>query len=300
MRYILLPIVFNILTIYSNAQTGVTAKGLHYKFLNNTPGETAKPGDQSKLHITVLVQDSIVFDSKAINNNQPVPQPISESQSAADLMEVFTLMSEGDIAIFKVHSKAIFPNKDLRPPFIKLNDSITYRVEMVELRTKEQLLAEKLEHYEKDRKDLKNYAKENNIEIIETPEGDFVSIVEHGMGSPVKRYEIISMNYTGYLLDGTVFDSNVDPRFEHTNEFEFVLGKRQVIIGWDKTLAGFPVGSKLKLLITSPNAYGASVIPPSEANPKGIPANSALIFDVEILGSRDAPEIDITEEEIEE
>ena len=97
------------------------------------------------------------------------------------------------------------------------------------------------------------------------------------------------MNYTGYLLDGTVFDSNVDPKFKHVEEYEFPLGKGLVISGWDNNLAGFPVGSKLKILITSLNAYGDQDRPPSDANPKGIPANSPLIFDVEILGSRDAP-----------
>jgi len=83
----------------------------------------------------------------------------------------------------------------------------------------------------------------------------------------------ISVHYVGTLLDGTKFDSSVD----RGQPFEFVLGAGQVIQGWDKGFAGMKVGGKRKLVIPADLAYGARAVGP-------IPANSALVFEVELLG----------------
>jgi FKBP-type peptidyl-prolyl cis-trans isomerase len=92
-----------------------------------------------------------------------------------------------------------------------------------------------------------------------------------------KAGDIVSMNYTGRLEDGTVFDSNVDPKFQHVEPFIFNLGAGQVIPGWDKGIVGMKVGEKKTLTIAPEDAYGANgvggVIPP----------NATLIFDVELV-----------------
>ncbi len=90
--------------------------------------------------------------------------------------------------------------------------------------------------------------------------------------------DTVSMNYTGKLENGTVFDSNVDPKFNHVQPFEFQLGAGQVIPGWDKGIVGMKVGEKKTLVIAPADAYGASGVPGA------IPPNSTLIFDVELLG----------------
>lgn len=97
-----------------------------------------------------------------------------------------------------------------------------------------------------------------------------------------KAGDLVSMNYTGKLEDGTVFDSNVDPKFNHVEPFDFVLGAGQVIPGWDKGILGMKVGEKKTLVILPEDAYGANgvggVIPP----------NATLIFDVEVLAVKNA------------
>jgi FKBP-type peptidyl-prolyl cis-trans isomerase len=74
-----------------------------------------------------------------------------------------------------------------------------------------------------------------------------------------------------------VFDSNVDPKFQHVEPFIFNLGAGQVIPGWDKGIVGMKVGEKKTLTIAPEDAYGANgvggVIPP----------NATLIFDVELV-----------------
>lgn len=90
--------------------------------------------------------------------------------------------------------------------------------------------------------------------------------------------DVVAMNYTGMLEDGTVFDSNIDPKFNHVEPFVFILGAGQVIPGWDKGIVGMKVGEKKHLEIGPEDAYGASGVPGV------IPANATLIFDVELVG----------------
>lgn len=95
-------------------------------------------------------------------------------------------------------------------------------------------------------------------------------------GEVAKTGDVVSMNYTGRLTNGTVFDSNVDPKFNHVQPFEFTLGAGQVIAGWDKGIVGMKVGEKKTLTISPEDGYGARGQGP-------IPPNSTLIFDVELV-----------------
>ena len=92
-----------------------------------------------------------------------------------------------------------------------------------------------------------------------------------------KAGDIVSMNYTGRLENGTVFDSNVYPKFKHVEPFVFTLGAGQVISGWDKGIVGMKVGEKKTLTIAGEDAYGANGIPGV------IPPDSTLVFDVELV-----------------
>jgi len=96
------------------------------------------------------------------------------------------------------------------------------------------------------------------------------------LGEIVKTGDTVAMNYTGRLEDGTVFDSNVDPKFNHVEPFFFTLGAGQVIAGWDEGIVGMKVGEKKTLVIPPEKAYG-----PNDYGP--IPGNSTLTFEVELL-----------------
>ena len=98
-----------------------------------------------------------------------------------------------------------------------------------------------------------------------------------GTAQVAKAGDVVSMNYTGRLEDGTVFDSNIDPKFGHVEPFVFTLGAGQVIAGWDKGIVGMKVGEKKTLVIPPENAYG------ERGAGEIIPPNATLIFNVELL-----------------
>jgi FKBP-type peptidyl-prolyl cis-trans isomerase len=101
------------------------------------------------------------------------------------------------------------------------------------------------------------------------------SMTQEDMGAQVG--DKVSMNYTGKLDDGTVFDSNIDPQFNHVRPFEFTLGAGQVIPGWDKGIVGMKVGDKKTLVIPPEEGYGANGVGGI------IPPNATLTFDVEVV-----------------
>ena len=90
-------------------------------------------------------------------------------------------------------------------------------------------------------------------------------------------FRSVRVHYTGWLEDGTKFDSSVDRK----EPFEFPLGAGYVIQGWDRGVAGMKVGGVRRLFIPSQLAYGdggaGSVIPP----------NATLIFEIQLLGVKD-------------
>ncbi|MBW7887645.1 MAG: FKBP-type peptidyl-prolyl cis-trans isomerase [Bacteroidetes bacterium] len=106
-----------------------------------------------------------------------------------------------------------------------------------------------------------------------TKSGVKVEIIKQGEGRTPKEGDIVTVHYLGKLQDSTKFDSSYD----RGEPFTYQFGVGQVIQGWDDGVATMKVGGKSRFIIPPELGYGSREV-------GLIPANSTLIFDVELLG----------------
>ena len=113
--------------------------------------------------------------------------------------------------------------------------------------------------------------------MTKTPSGLQYEDTKVGTGASPQKGQTCVMNYTGWLWEngakGKKFDSSVD----RGQPFEFAIGQRRVIAGWDEGVATMKVGGKRTLIIPPELGYGA------RAAGGAIPPNATLMFDVELL-----------------
>jgi FKBP-type peptidyl-prolyl cis-trans isomerase len=118
---------------------------------------------------------------------------------------------------------------------------------------------------DKDKKDEKVITTKSGLKYVELKEGT---------GDEAKSGQMVEVHYTGWLKDGTKFDSSKD----RNQTFKFPLGAGRVIKGWDEGVEGMKVGGKRKLIIPPELGYG------KRGAPGVIPPDAELTFEVELLG----------------
>jgi len=133
---------------------------------------------------------------------------------------------------------------------------------------------------------IENYLEENNLTAQRNNAYDlFYIIEEEGNGIKPENGQLVQVNYVGRFLDGEVFDTSIESvakeagLYSETREykpFEFTLGDRQVILGWDIGIKLLDEGSKATLILPSYLGYGF------RGNPS-IPPNTVLLFEVELV-----------------
>ncbi len=114
--------------------------------------------------------------------------------------------------------------------------------------------------------------------MLAVPAGAGELVIEElaaGSGAAAGTGDVVQVHYTGWLTDGTKFDSSLD----RGQPFAFRLGDGRVIQGWERGVAGMQVGGKRRLTIPPELAYGDR-----DVGGGLIPPNSTLIFEVELVG----------------
>lgn len=130
----------------------------------------------------------------------------------------------------------------------------------------------------------RNYADELGVDLdamTRRPDGLYIQDVAPGTGARADSGDVVTVHYTGWLPSGTQFDSSRD----RDRPLEVAIGYGRVVEGWDRGIVGMEVGGRRRLVIPPELAYGTRRQGP-------IPANSTLVFDVELLDvvNRSGPE----------
>jgi FKBP-type peptidyl-prolyl cis-trans isomerase len=290
-------IILASIAVSSCKKTQTTSDGIEYTYVSEGK-EATKDGDYVLYNFVAKTGNDSVFIS---SYDQPIP-PYLQHQDSADAQsgidEIFLNLKKGDsIRVMSKANKIFGANI---PPFLDSAENITIEIGVVNVIEQEvfqdyynDLMAAQQKKQEEDAKKqleediqtIEKYISENNLTATKTESGLFYVIEKEGTGDQVEQGNTISVDYTGYVMDGTVFDTSVESRAKDSNTFtegrdyepiSFAVGQGRVIPGWDEGLLYLKKGSVAKLLIPSPLAYG-----PSQRS-EVIKPNSILIFDVEV------------------
>lgn len=271
---------------------GYTESGVYYKFDKQNPkGQQVSEGDVLVGELTVL------FDTVQVFNNVGHPERVLQAIPGDPFYEGLTMLHVGDKATIAVEMDTLAKllERDQLPPFyepgkgmklyyiISLEDIVT-RDEMEEERLNRQQEMQTLADAEQDK--LNEYLKANNITAKPTESGLYIIVKKQGKGSKVAAGKQVAINYTGRLVDGTMFDSSVESDAKRGNIYqegadykplEYKVGEVSLIRGWNEGVMDQPEGTILQLIIPSQLGYGSMGRQPV------IPPYSTLVFDMEIV-----------------
>lgn len=250
-----------------------TESGLYYQFFTcNETQQMPAQNDVVVAWITILTdQDSIIEDNKKMEIM------MQTSKFAGDIFEALSMMHTGDSAAFLINAKQYYNiyNYGQIPDFVEEKTMLKFVINIENICTYQEFLdAKLLERQQEEQKLIADYLETNHIETEPTASGLILIKQKDGRGNMAKEGQKCVVHYTGKLLDGTVFDSS----YKRNQPFEFVLGRGQVIQGWDEGFSMMNKGEKATLIIPSKLGYGENA-----AGMGGIPPFATLIFEVELL-----------------
>ena len=232
-----------------------TDSGLEYVITEKGRGVLATAGNRIKAHYTGTLEDGTKFDS-SVDRGDPFIFELGAGQVIKGWDEGFALMHVGDKATLKVPPHLGYGERGAGAAILP-NATLIFEVELLEI-----MPEIKIEEF--DVKGKVSSKTESGMEYI---------LVEEGSGIKAAAGNTVNVHYSGYLEDGTMFDSSL----KRGQPFSFVLGMGRVINGWDEGVAMMKVGDKVRLIIPSDLGYG-------ERGAGGvIPPNATLVFDVELL-----------------
>lgn len=273
-------LMLSVLTGCSNAPKGyqATDNGLYYRLFTNNGGENPQIGDLLELTMSCSVNDTVVILPLTKNII-----PMTEPSFWSDFVEGFSMMHKGDSASFIVDIDSSFVNLfgyNTLPPQFSSTDIMRFEVRLDDFYPESEFRFRMIENIkknypaetEKAASELNAYLEKSGVVAQPTSTGLYYVKTQDGTGEKPSKGSTVKAHYTGYLLDGTVFDTSI----ERGEPIEFVLGVGQVIPGWDEGIALMSKGEKAVLYIPYYLAYGdrdLGVIPPF----------SNLVFEVELI-----------------
>lgn len=273
-------LMLSVLTGCSNAPKGyqATDNGLYYRLFTNNGGENPQIGDLLELTMSCSVNDTVVILPLTKNII-----PMAEPSFWSDFVEGFSMMHKGDSASFIVDIDSSFVNLfgyNTLPPQFSSTDIMRFEVRLDDFYPESEFRFRMIENIKKNYpaetekavSELNAYLEKNGVVAQPTSTGLYYVKTQDGTGEKPSKGSTVKAHYTGYLLDGTVFDTSI----ERGEPIEFVLGVGQVIPGWDEGIALMSKGEKAVLYIPYYLAYGdrdLGVIPPF----------SNLVFEVELI-----------------
>ncbi len=242
-------------TDFNTEEMTSTDSGLQYVVETKGEGPAPVEGDIVQVHYTAKLGNGTIFDD-SYSRNEPIAFALGQGMVIPGWDEGISLLNVGDKAKLVVPAELAYSEYGV-PGVIPPNAPLYFEVELLDILP--------------GSPDAPGEVAE--ADFITTDSGLKYADIETGEGVTPEAGQAVVVHYTGWLEDGTKFDSSLD----RGQPFVFPIGQEYVIPGWDEGLATMKVGGKRQLVIPAELAYGADgaggVIPP----------NATLIFEVELL-----------------
>jgi len=287
--------IISILIIFVNScsqgdyKTGET--GYQYKIVKDRGGPTFENNHYILMNMDYYYEnDSLLFTSTI--KNVPVTMQFIDTiwNRRGQIYHGLKKLKVGDSALFKVNCSDLYEVsfQGNIPYGLNPNAEITFHIGIVDMlnatefrmwhanlyKVRQEQIKEKTDQQLfEDISLIDLHLEESGIIAMELESGIRYIIQEPGNGIKPEKGDNVVVHYTGYLLDGTRFDSSHDKN----DPYEFKLGFGNVISGWEEGVAEMSIGSKYTLYIPSTMAYGEKGLGDM------IEPNSVIIFDLELL-----------------
>jgi len=241
-----------------------TPEGMFYVVEQEGNGPLPKDGETVKVHYTGWLMNGQKFDS-SVDRGQPFSFMLGTGRVIKGWELALRLMKKGEKIMVYLPSDLAYGERgagEVIPP----NAILVFEIELLDITNRDKVI-------QQDMKTIEAYLKEKGLEAQPSPYGLYYHIDRPGTGPNARPGDLVTVNYTGMLLDGKVFDSS----YSRDAPITFTLGRGQVIEGWEKGLLFFNKGAKGTIYLPSPLAYGDS------GAGALIPPNAILIFDIEVV-----------------
>lgn len=249
-----------------------TENGLQYRF------ETTVADGQQPVAGDVLTGELVItFENDTVFTNEGHPDRILQvfpNRFKGDLSEGLMMMHVGDKATFKVSADSMARFAQMPPQYQSgAGQYLTFTISLMDIVSEEELAQEQanfVQEMEQRKNDeaglIAKYVADNNITAKPTADGLYIIVNKKGDGPKVAVGKTVAINYTGRLIDGTLFDTSRKADAKAANKLQegrtyepltYTVGQMGLIKGWEEGVMGQPAGTDLTLIIPSELAYGA-------------------------------------------
>ena len=247
--------------------------GSKYQIHEEGKGKKIKAGDILTFDLVIKAANDSTFED-TYKRNQPITMVAQQGTYKGSFENALMHLTEGDSATVMINADSLFArmNQPL-PAGITKGSDFRFIVKIKSTQTREDFQKAQDAKKTNEAKLMEDYAKKNFPSATKTQYGMYHVVVKEGTGDLIKAGQTVTVDYTGKLMDGKVFDSSVGkpgPKFQVTG------GQGAVIPGWEQALAMMKKGEKAIFYIPSNLAYG-------EQGGGPIPPFSSLIFEMEVL-----------------
>lgn len=292
-KTMLLLAVLSAISIESCRNIGYekTKTGLEYKIISDGKGKELKKGDYVKFNYKITHNDSVITSSY---NFVPGYDEVDSVGRYHDFSELLTKMRVGDSGVcFQLYDSLATRAQGQMPGFMKKGDKLKMTFKILDgITGREAAIAD----YQKEMEDFKDrdlakiekYLVANKINAQKVNNTVFVEVQDKGTGIAADSGKMVGIKYNCYNYEGLYFDSNIDSTKQINKHgmdpFYFVAKQQGAVAGILDGITVFNQGGKGRIFVPSLLAYGPQGSPPS------IKPNENLIFDIEVVDVKDAPQ----------